>query len=479
LKNEIKLITPDNFEPEDHFYPKALNSQMHTLVNHFFNLDHTRLIKRYQHLNPQVDGEKLKVVLNTPTKHFFWGGADLFCVTTEAGDRRMAVLETNSCPSGQKSMPIRSYGDEHRGYRNLIEQSFIPTLKKRRLPEGKLAVIYDKNYMETSGYAQTIADLTGEDVYLIPHFNGEEQFIRFDDGIMIATLPTGEEQPIRAAFRYVTQKPWNRIPVDSRTFIFNGVLACLSGGRNKLVGNKAYELFNSELAQSGLRIYMPETVKDVSKLEVPLWVQRFGGRAVVKNPYSNAGQGVYTLTSERELENFMEEDHDYDQFIVQSLIGHHNWSSTGSEGRFFHVGTVPDKKNNIYISDLRVMVYSTPQGFRPCALYARRAKSPMEEVAPEDSWSVLGTNLSVKQGKNSWDSETQRLLLMDQKDFNRLGLGLDDLIEAYVQTVLSIAAIDRMSQNLINKKGKFRRKLFTSLDNDPALTNELMSVEKQ
>ena len=39
--------------------------------------------------------------------------------------------------------------------------------------------------------------------------------------------------PVRAALRYVTHKPWNRIPALTRTFMYNPVLACLAGGRNK------------------------------------------------------------------------------------------------------------------------------------------------------------------------------------------------------------------------------------------------------
>ena len=181
MSRAIELIKPSSFEPDHHFYPKALNSQLHPMVGHFFNLGHDRILKRYGHLNPQVDLEALDKVLKYQTKHFFWGGSDLFYVTTEHGNRKMVVLETNSCPSGQKSMPPRDDADEYRGYRYLIENSFLPHLKKKRLPKGALAVIYDKNYMETSGYAATLADLAKEDVYLIPHFNNEEQSLFYKD----------------------------------------------------------------------------------------------------------------------------------------------------------------------------------------------------------------------------------------------------------------------------------------------------------
>ncbi len=473
MKREIEIIKPDNFEQENHFYPKALNSQLHAMVSHFFNLDHERIIKRYSHLNPQVDTDKLREVLKYQCKHFYWGGSDLFYVTTENGNRKMVVLETNSCPSGQKSMPPRTDSDEHRGYKFLIENSFLPALKKKRLPKGALGVIYDKNYMETSGYAQTLADLTGEDVYLIPHFHGEEQVATFENGVLTIVVD-GEKIPIRAAFRYVTQKPWNRIPTTSKTFIYNSTLVCLAGGRNKLLANKAYEIYNSEITPSGLKINVPDTIKDVNKLEIPLWIKKFGGKAVVKIPYSNAGQGVFTITNEQELEDFMANDYPYDQFIVQSLIGHYEWSSTSEHGRFFHIGTVPNKKGNIFIADLRMMVYSSPEGFSPCAIYARRARTPLQAQTPENSWEVLGTNLSIKTAENQWDSDTSRLMLMDRKDFNSLGIGTDDMIEAYIQTILTIVAIDKMAQNLINKKGSFRTKLFKSLDNDESLMKEIM-----
>ena len=87
---------------------------------------------------------------------------------------------------------------------------------------------------------------------------------------------------------------------------------------------------------------------------------------------------------------------------------------------------------------------------------------------------MLGTNLSIKLGNNEWSSDTNRLMLMDRRDFNKLGLGLDDLIEAFIQTVLSTIAIDQMCKNLFNSKGKFRKKLFRSLNNDNALIDEIL-----
>ena len=86
---------------------------------------------------------------------------------------------------------------------------------------------------------------------------------------------------------------------------------------------------------------------------------------------------------------------------------------------------------------------------------------------------MLGTNLSIKKNDNTWESDTERLVLMDRRDFNKLGIGLDDMVEAYIQTVLSMVAIDKMAHNLMNKQGKFRTRLFKSLNDDPILIDEI------
>ncbi|MEZ4951083.1 MAG: hypothetical protein R2784_17115 [Saprospiraceae bacterium] len=206
-------------------------------------------------------------------------------------------------------------------------------------------------------------------------------------------------------------------------------------------------------------------------------MKKLGGQAVIKVPYSNAGQGVFTIVTQDELDAFMEMDFEYDRFIVQSLIGNYNWSSKASSGkRFYHVGTVPTLKGETFVADLRMMVSATNGGIRPLCVYARRAAQPLADQISEGekSWDMLGTNLSIKLEEGKWDSDTNRLLLMDRRDFNKLGLGLDDLVEGYIQTILSMIAIDKMAKTLVNSKGKFRMQLFKSLNNDKALFDEIM-----
>lgn len=479
MYNNIEIIKPGTFISENHWYPKALNATIHPMVNFFLNLSKERIISRYCHLHPMVAKEKLEEILSYQCKHFLWGGADLINSTSAGGRRNMVIIENNSCPSGQKSMPLLDDNKEDGSYRLLIERTFKPLLKPRKgVPaiKGKLALLYDKNFMETSGYAAVIADVMEEEVLLVPYFNGDENKHVKIENDLIHVYHNDEWHPIRAVFRYVTQKPWNRIPLHTKTKVLNPIIACLAGGRNKMVAAKAYDIYNTELEGYGLKINTPETIWDVSKTEIPLWVMKMGGQAVVKVPYSNAGQGVFTITNERELEAFMEMEIEYERFIVQSLIGNYNWSSISSSGKYYHVGTIPNAKGETFVTDLRMMLSTTVNGIRPLCVYSRRAEKPLADYLDSgaDSWSMLGTNLSIKQGTNEWSSDTNRLMLMDRRDFNKLGLGLDDLIEGYIQTVLSTIAIDKMCKALYNSKGKFRMKLFKSLNNDPTLLGEIL-----
>jgi hypothetical protein len=482
-KRYARVYLPDSFEQENHFYQKAINAPLHSIVSNFVNLGNDRIVSRYCHLNPKVDANKLKELLQYKPKYFKWSGCDLFNVTTKQGSRMMVLIETNSCPSGQKSMPLLQEHDEYGGYRSVIEKTFKPYVEEKEkegaLPEGSLAVVYDKNEMEASGYAATIAEVFQQPVYLVEFYlNDKNPCVRFNkDHVMEVELEDGTWIPIKAAFRYVTQKPWNRIPlINCKTLIMNPIVACISGGRNKLLASKAYNFLNAELDPYGIRINVPKTIHNVEKEVVPLWVEALGGYAAVKNPYSNAGQGVWTITTEQELKDFMKLPYAYDQYIVQSLIGNSNWSSVTHRGKFYHVGTVPDKQKRIYVADIRMMIHYNYQigGFAPVALYARRAEKPLENKAPgSNSWEVLGTNLSIKTKDGGWLTDEKRLIVVAQNSFNKLGLGVDDLINAYVQAVLATVAIDKLAKRFVSD-GKFHKEIFSSLNKDKTYVDEIL-----
>ena len=476
-RHHATRVSPGSFEPEAHWYPKALNATIHPMVNFFLNLEEERIVSRYCHLHPTVSRDALTDILRTQCRHFHWAGADLINVTNAEGRRQMVVIENNSCPSGQKSMPLQEDHQEQGGYRSLARRTLAPLLKTNRLVKGSIAVIFDKNSIEASGYAAALADALEEDIFFAEcHHNDPNVPLRWTDGVLELRDRDNIWHPMRGVFRYITQKPWALLPVNSKTRIINPTVACLAGGRNKMVAAKAYDFFNGNLRGSGLTIVTPDTIRDVTKTEIPLWVKHFGGQAVVKIPYSNAGQGVFTIVKPHELDAFMAMDFPYERFIVQSLIGNYNWGSQSATGRLYHVGTVPSAKGNTYVSDIRIMVSSTDAGIRPLCVYGRRAAIPLLDTIADgaDSWQILGTNLSYRKPDGSFDTDTTRLILMDRRDFNKLGIGLDDLIEGYIQTVLSTVAIDQLCQQLFTKQGRFRLKLFKSLNHDAALLDEIL-----
>lgn len=120
------------------------------------------------------------------------------------------------------------------------------------------------------------------------------------------------------------------------------------------------------------------------------------------------------------------------------------------------------------------MVVGSKNGFRPVCIFGRKAKTPLcSELNPDvNSWSMLGTNLSAQSPNGVWTTDESRLILMDRNDFNQLGLGIDDLIDAYIQTVLSVIGIDRMAKKLM-ENGDFDYKLFKSLNPDNAFIDEI------
>lgn len=129
-KNAITLY-PGSFEMENHFYTRVHNAQLHPMISYFLNLSTDRIINRYCHLHPLVDKNALKDILSYHPQYFCWAGSDLFHVTTARGTRHMILIETNSCPSGQKSMPLYDEHQEYGGYRTLIEKTFKLMLGKK------------------------------------------------------------------------------------------------------------------------------------------------------------------------------------------------------------------------------------------------------------------------------------------------------------------------------------------------------------
>lgn len=88
--------------------------------------------------------------------------------------------------------------------------------------------------------------------------------------------------PIRACFRYLTQKPWNRFPIKTKTVVVNEIICCIAGGRNKIMAAIAYDQYNAELIGTGLGVRTPQTISNVTHCKIPFYIKSMGGRGVLK-----------------------------------------------------------------------------------------------------------------------------------------------------------------------------------------------------
>lgn len=483
--NYATQVAYGQFRPDKYFYPQTLNSNIHPIVKSFFEMDLNHIASRYIQLNPFVDIVKLKECLSYKPKYFKWSGSDLFNVTNNAGKRQMIIIESNSCPSGQKSMPLLDKNNRLGGYKTILEQCFKELiendLSSSQVENGELAIIYDQNFMESSGFCAVLAELTGQKVWLAPYLENETEATSAvkwsSDGVMHVRDESNKWHPIRACLRYVTQKPWKRIPIKTKTKVVNPIIVCLAGGRNKIMAVHAYKSLNEELASSGLNIRTPKTVVDLTKSEISECIKQMGGRGVVKVPYGNCGDGVYTISNQHELESFLEMDHFYDKFLVQSMVGDRSWDSKASlhADNYYHIGTIPDSNNDIFVFDLRMVVTANENGFFPVSINGRRARKPLvkDNLENINSWEILGTNLSVKVDNQTWDTESKRVLLMDSEEFSHLGIGLDDLVDGFIQTILATIAIDKFCDKIMLENGDLNYEFLNRLNPDEKLLKEI------
>lgn len=184
------LCIAGDFEPEKHYYPRVLNAQIHPVVNQLLHLSNDRIIARFAQLYPTANRHVLRELLNYTPEYFKWAGSDLLHATTSDGRRRMVCIETNSCPSGQKSMPLADEDCQFGGYRSVLERTFNDIAARADPQLGALAVVYDKNPMEASGYANVMASVFGEPVLLAEFYDSDpDPPVKWEDGVMFVRHP--------------------------------------------------------------------------------------------------------------------------------------------------------------------------------------------------------------------------------------------------------------------------------------------------
>jgi hypothetical protein len=452
LDRRARRVRPQEADPAAHHYPAALSTRLAEDAARVLSASGEALAERFVARHRPRSADRVRAAFADPIASFRWAGVDLVRVR-EGGETAWSVIETNSSPSGQKSVPPRG------GYEALVRHAFLPLLDGA--PDGVLAVLWDKNPLEVGGYAAATANVTGEAVYAAPWFDGDRLAPVRTRGDRIEVHADDGWKPVRAAIRYVTQRPWRRIPRRCATRLLNPIDACLAGGRNKAEAERAYAACDVALAGTGLRITRPRTaVVDAS--EVMETVRGFGGLAAVKVPYANAGQGVYTIDGDAELRSLAGMAVPYERMVVQELICPPGWRDHGPQV----VGTRPDAHGRSWFADLRVMLCGGPGGLRPAAAYARRARRPLGPRSSGRSADMLVTNLSIRHPDGRWDTDTSRLIVLDDAGLAALGIDGGDLVDAVVLSAIAVRAIDARAEALRGQD--------PGVLGDPALARELL-----
>jgi hypothetical protein len=468
VREIIRTLEPGQFNPRRHFYTGALAALPDAGLEALLATPPAELAQLYCDAFPEADRALLSQILEYRPRFLQWAGSDLFLVRNPDGRRDVALLEMNSCPSGQKYMPGAALQPGGSGYDILIDEVLAPAIPTAL--DGVLAVLYDKNGIEASGYAAALADRMCEPVHLVPLHHAEaDRFFRAGEGGIDIRTASGW-RPVRGAWRYLTDRPWRRLPLRNRGAMVNQIVACIAGGRNKAAAAFAYDEFNRQFGRQGITIRVPRSVIDVAREDLPRQIASFGGRAIVKVPYSNAGQGVFPVISNNDLSALMARHLPYERLIVQELIGAERWSGEGMA----QIGTIPDRQGNAYAADLRLMVGATARGFRPVAAYGRRARAPLPQKLggngpPAD---FLLTNLSYREN-DRWKSDKARVLVLDRRNMDHLGWQALDLVNGYVQTCFAMIAIDRLACQLMHLPDRAFLEMLRSISDDPSLRGEI------
>lgn len=136
-----------------------------------------------------------------------------------------------------------------------------------------------------------------------------------------------------------------------------------------------------------------------------------------------------------------------------------NWiSNDESDFKYPHkyLKSIMKAKDGLnYSFDLRMIVSWSTDGWRLITGQTRRAHNAVGGEQ-ENSWDILGTNLSKKIedqiGHNRFTTEVDRMTSLDSENFDSLGLSKKDLIEAYFQSIFCVVSIDMYANNLFAKE---------------------------
>jgi hypothetical protein len=451
----VKIDPETKINQEELFSINSPHQQPSKLLLDFLSLSVEDIAKLYCEKFENIKFDELIKILKYKPEYFFSSGPDLMKVTHN-NEEKFCLIEVNSVATGCSGFPMKN-NSEYNPYERMIRDSFAYLCEN--IPEeiGVIAILSDADYREITAYSLKLAEVFQETIYLV-HLEDIEKaksYYRMD-GEYLEILIDSKWTKIRAAVKYVQDQPWIKMPIFSKTFIWNNLLACLCGGRNKSMANLAYKDLE-EILPRGLKVEHPYTVSNLTKKEV-LSLIKSRGIGVVKGLYSNSGREIFFLMTDKDIKEFEETEFEYDNFIYQDLIGHPNWFKNPLD-RFCHV------YDRVY--DIRFVIAYCKEGFKTIAIHSRKARRPLNANFDEidDFRSILLTNLAEKEGG-------PRMILYDEEGVKLLGMDKYDLAECYVQSVLATIAVDSFCKKMV-KNGKFDFTSYSKFNPDIKIKEQL------
>lgn len=138
----------------------------------------------------------------------------------------------------------------------------------------------------------------------------------------------------------------------------------------------------------------------------------------------------------------------------------------------------------MYAYSFRIVACNSPTGFKMITICCARAPAPFAkngeaaEIAPNALLNKIRTvhenDVYITNiGPNPNGEE--RSFYVDDAGMKGMGIGMDDVIDGFMQTVYSIHAIDNMCKKLTMEDGELNMQLLTELNPDPQLLAEVVT----
>ncbi len=382
-------------------------------------------------------------ILAAGARHFLLAGVDLMpVVDSRSGSRKMLILEVNSAPGFIYCTPEKDIVNY--GYGPVID------LLLEHTPQSSWNCLVDfsegKTPVEDMGFQHYLGKrLSGHIPIVRPADQRSGTVSHAADGHLLL-----EGMPISGGIRYLHDRPWTLIPPDAKGTFVNPTSVDLCGGRDKLMAAEAFRSFRFQ--GDPIPVSTPPCLYARSGGHLRELIARSQSPLVVKKRHLNSGIGIYFIVNP-DCANLPEIDEADFPLVVQEMIPTPGMLHAGA-GPFRQTGVTIGK--DAYACDVRIVLASFADGFRPLMMYARRARLPFRvlshALSPERLDDALKVNIARKTA-NRVVFETQRLVLPDSYGWDVLGLSADEVKAAIVESALAVAAVDSWCEK---HRGRYR-----------------------